>query len=273
MKSILRFLKKIWVLNFIRRVFKATRVFNKKNIQIIKWAINSKEDTNFTYNISDTNILYLAHTISVVTETDYKTVLRYMEEAENDAELKDTIITATKDSPFGRYADLEVRFGRRLGWYAFVRVLKPKIVIETGVDKGLGSILICSALLKNKEEGFEGKYYGTDINLDAGYLLTGKYKEVGEILYGDSINTLSHFPKNIDIFINDSDHSADYEYQEYLAIKKIITDKTIILGDNSHCTNKLAIFSNETDRNFLFFQEVPKDHWYPGAGIGISFKK
>ena len=85
-----------------------------------------------------------------------------MEEAENDTLLKNTIIERTKSSSFSRFADLDVRFGRRLGWYAFIRVIKPKVVIETGVDKGLGSILLCSALLRNKEEGFEGKYYGTD---------------------------------------------------------------------------------------------------------------
>ena len=67
---------------------------------------------------------------------------------------------------------------------------KPKIVVETGIDKGLGSVLLCSALLKNKEDGFEGRYYGTDINPKAGYLLSGKYLKVGEILFGDSITSL-----------------------------------------------------------------------------------
>jgi hypothetical protein len=95
---------------------------------------------------------------------------------------------------------------------------------------------------------------------------------MGEILYGDSIASLSNFTDNIDLFINDSDHSADYEYKEYLTINKLLTDKSIILGDNSHCTSKLADFSREMNRNFIFFQEITKNHWYPGAGIGISYK-
>ena len=147
----------------------------------------------------------------------------------------------------------------------------PKIIIETGVDKGIGSVLLCSALLKNKEEGFDGRFFGTDINPEAGYLLKGKYAEVGKILYGDSIETLSQFNEKIDLFINDSDHSAEYEYQEYIAIKDKIAENAVILGDNSHTTDKLAIVSNETKRNFLFFREEPSGHWYPGAGIGISF--
>ena len=135
----------------------------------------------------------------------------------------------------------------------------------------MGSGLLCSALLKNKEEGFEGFFYGTDINPEAGYLLSGIYSEVGKILYGDSIKTLSQFNEKIDLFINDSDHSADYEYREYITVKDKISEHAVILGDNSHVSDKLAIFSNETKRNFLFFREEPSGHWYPGAGIGISF--
>ena len=77
----------------------------------------------------------------------------------------------------------------------------------------------------------------------------------------------------IDLFINDSDHLASYEYQEYQTIKNKLSPKALILGDNSHVTNKLLKFSIENDRNFVLFREEPKDHWYPGAGIGISFPK
>lgn len=273
MKKILSQLKKIWILNFIRRIYYATKVFNSKYWQILKWGITSKEDTNYTYDLKPGNMMYLAKTISVVTGADFKTVLNYMNEAETDKDLKKYIVDAIKNSPFKRYADLEVRFGRRLGWYAFARIIKPKIIVETGVDKGLGAVLLCAAVMKNKQEGFEGKYYGTDINPDAGYLLGGEYKKHGEILYGDSIKSLSGFTEKIDLFINDSDHSADYEFREYLTIIDKITDKSIILGDNSHSTDKLVVFSNETQRDFLYFHEEPLDHWYPGGGIGISFKR
>jgi predicted O-methyltransferase YrrM len=246
--------------------------YNKKYVEILKWGIRSKETANYTYDLTQGNLLYLAQTIAVVTRVDSKKILDYINEARNNKELKQHIIDATLKSPHKEYADLRVDFGRRLGWYAFARTLKPKIIVETGVDKGIGSVLLCSALLKNKEEGYEGHFFGTDINPEAGYLLTGKYAEVGEILYGDSIKTLSQFTEKIDLFINDSDHSKDYEFREYITIKDKISDKAVLLGDNSHISDKLAIFSNETNRNFLFFREEPDGHWYPGAGIGISFK-
>ena len=273
MKKILSILKRVWILNFFRRIYVASRYYNRKYLQIIKWGFRSREYTNFTYHLTEDNLSYLAHIIAVVTKLGYDQIMDYMEELQSDKELQDTILAAVEKSPERRYADREIRFGRRLGWYAFARALKPRIVIETGVDKGLGSVILCAALLRNRDEGKEGRYYGTDINPKAGYFLAGKYREVGEILYGDSIESLSKFGKSIDLFINDSDHSADYEYQEYLTIRDLINDGTIILGDNSHCTSKLADFSRETDRNFIFFKETPRDHWYPGAGIGISFKE
>jgi predicted O-methyltransferase YrrM len=164
-----------------------------------------------------------------------------------------------------------VLWGRRLGWYAFARILKPGIIIETGVDKGHGAIALCAALLRNGKEGYHGRYYGTDINPASGYLLSGKFKEPGTILYGDSIESLKKLDVSIDLFINDSDHSKVYEYNEYCVIKGTLSPRAIILGDNSHSSDSLARFSAENGRKFLFFQEGPKNHWYPGAGIGISF--
>ncbi len=271
MKKVLRFLKRIWVLNFLRRIYLATTFYNKRYWQILKWGFQSREDTNFTYHLAPENLQYLAAMISVITGVSHATVLTYFEEIEGDQALKSTIQEARNQSAFKQFADREVRFGRRLGWYAMMRICKPKVVIETGVDKGLGAVLLCAALLRNREEGFPGRYYGTDINPAAGYLLTGPYKEVGEILYGDSIESLSRFQEKIDLFINDSDHSTEYEYREYQTIRPLLKEDSVILSDNAECSDKLAQFALETGRHFLFFQEVPADHWYPGSGIGFYF--
>jgi hypothetical protein len=128
-------------------------------------------------------------------------------------------------------------------------------------------------LLRNRQEGFDGQYYGADINRSAGWLLGPPYKDVGTILCGDAIQSLKVFSQPIDLFINDSDHSADYEYQEYRTIMGKLAPGSVILGDNSHCTDKLSMFSHETNRDFIFFREDPLNHWYPGGGIGISFER
>ncbi|HPN38120.1 MAG TPA: class I SAM-dependent methyltransferase [Melioribacteraceae bacterium] len=238
---------------------------------IFKWIFINKETTNFTYPITEMNKKYLASIISEITSTDYKKVYGYFEELENNKELFNHIVKFAKNSDRNFVTDFTPLYGRRIGWYALTRILKPKVVVETGVEKGLGSCVLTSALEKNANEGYPGYYYGTDINPDAGFLLGDKYLNYGKILYGDSITSLKNLNQNIDLFINDSDHSADYEYDEYITIKDKISDKCVILGDNSHCTTKLLEFSLLTNRKFVFFKEEPENHWYPGSGIGISY--
>ena len=239
--------------------------------QGLSWLLHSRETTNFTYELSEKNKNYLVSALSIVTGKPFDELLSYVREIESDASLKEHVAAATAKSDLAYKADREARFHKRIGWYAITRAMKPKIVVETGVDKGLGSVVLCAALLRNRNDGEPGRYYGTDLNPVAGYLLSGKYAEVGEILYGDSIESLRALGDPIDIFINDSDHSAEYEAAEYETIKDKMSPTAVILGDNSHVTDKLFLFSRRNDRQFIFWEEEPVNHWYPGGGIGFSF--
>ena len=125
----------------------------------------------------------------------------------------------------------------------------------------------------NQSEGYPGKYYGTDINPKAGYLFQAPYDEFGKILYGDSIESLKKLDDTIDLFINDSDHSIDYEMREFETIAAKLSPNAIVIGDNSHFSDKLINFAAKTGRNFLYFHEQPADHWYPGGGIGVAYAR
>ena len=196
-----------------------------------------------------------------------------MDELRYDTALRQHLNKRTEMANYAMFADLNVGYGRRIGWYALVRALKPQIVVETGVDKGLGSCVLAAALLRNRSEGHQGHYFGTDINPEAGWLFQDMYRNAGEILYGDSIKSIEQLQGPIDLFINDSDHSAEYEEREYECIATKLSDSAIILGDNAHATDKLYQFALATGRRFLFFSEKPANHWYPGAGIGAAWGK
>ena len=240
---------------------------------LIKWLFWSKEITNYSYDIEENNKKYLSSLIADILNVEFDTVMTYIREIEKDTELKRHIEDVTANSSLSFLADKEVQYGRRVGWYAFARALKPKTIIETGVEKGLGACVLAAALKRNKEEGYEGKYFGTDNDITAGYLFSGDYADYGSILYGDSIESLTKFGSTIDLFINDSDHSEEYEADEYNTIANKLSEHAIVLGDNSHVTNKLLNFSLKTNRHFIFFPEKPSEHWYPGGGIGISFNR
>lgn len=274
------FLKKVLFISLFRRAQHqiwrlrfAVSYYQPHIRNIFRWLKQSNEDTNFTYDLTRLNRQQLAGLIATVTSQEVGTILNYMDELDNNAALNEHVVAKTERSARRQHADLEARYGRRIGWYAIVRATKPRVVVETGVDKGLGSCVLTTALIKNAEEGHPGYYYGTDIDPSAGYLFTNPYTKYGEILYGDSLSSLQSLQSSIDIFVNDSDHSAEYEAREYALIQSRLSTEAIILGDNSHATDSLFNFALATQRNYVFFSETPKDHWYPGAGIGIAFPK
>jgi predicted O-methyltransferase YrrM len=197
--------------------------------------------------------------------------MAWIDEAVHDQDLRSFVIDHVKNSSQRLVTDARAEYGRRLGWYAIVRATKPTLVVETGVDKGLGSVVLCAALMRNAMEGFKGRYVGTDINPSAGEMLSGKYAQFGRIEYGDSIETLSKMNDTIDVFINDSDHSADYERREYKVVANKLSANSVIIGDNAHVSDELASFASRTSRGFIAVHELPEDHWYLGATMGLAF--
>lgn len=250
-----------------RRKF-AYSYFNRKIKQIAVWSKLKNESTNFYYDLTSNNLGDLISLVSLICDIDAELVEKHINEINENTKLKSHIADSWQNDPL--MVDGLVGFGRRVGWYALIRLLKPRIVIETGIHQGVGACVIASALKLNSEEGFPGKYYGTDIDLSAGQLFTAEYAQFGEVLFGDSIESLKLLNEEIDIFINDSDHSSDYEFKEYLTISTKLSRGSLILGDNSHSTDSLRRFSQDSKRKFVFFKEEPENHWYPGAGIGIS---
>jgi hypothetical protein len=138
-------------------------------LSIIVWLLNSKEFTNFTYDLTPINKRYLASLIADLVGKPYKEIMAYLNELEGGEGLRNHIRTVTQASDQKYLADEDVYYGRRLGWYAIVRTVKPKIIVETGCDKGLGSCVLIAALIKNQTNGYARYHDGTDINPDAGF--------------------------------------------------------------------------------------------------------
>ncbi|WGR92954.1 class I SAM-dependent methyltransferase [Bradyrhizobium sp. ISRA443] len=236
----------------------------------VSWIFTSRADANFTYAITDGCKINLAASVASILNVPYSEVADYFAEIENDESFKHHLARLWESHPERYRTDDNQSIGRRMVWYAIARIRKPKLIVETGVDQGLGATVLCAALMRNSTQGHPGRYYGTDINPKAGFYLQEPFSKHGEILYGDSIESLRKLEGPIDLFINDSDHSAEYEAAEYEVVKRKLSQSAIILGDNSHVTSKLAEFSVREGRKFVFLSEEPKDHWYRGAGVGIS---
>jgi len=241
--------------------------------ELLDWLVKSKENTNFTYDLSAMNREHLAWFVVGVTGLPVAQVRQYLREIEEDEDLKQHVRRCTLASAESYQADEEARYGRRIGWYAFVRAIKPRVVVETGVDKGIGTCVLAAALMKNAAEGSPGLVYGLDINPQAGFLFKEPYSRYGRLLFGDSLATLNAFDQTIDLFIHDSNHDPVFERQEFETVQAKLAPEALILSDNAHVTAELYKYAEETGRQFLYFQEKPADHFYPGGSIGAAFFK
>jgi len=241
-------------------------------LRAAKWSVTSREISNFTYELTELNRRYLSATLSVVTGADATRIAALCDELDSNNELRRHIRERVNSSMVALVTDQDARYGRRIGWYAVIRLLKPKLVVEVGVAQGLGACVICEALRRNCIEGSNGRYLGIDIDPGAGWLLGDRYKDRVTLAVGDAITELAKIDEPIEVYVNDGDHSSRYETNEYNALAGKLAAGGIVLGDNAHCSDSLLAWSSATGRQFLYFAEEPTEHWYPGGGIGFSFK-
>jgi len=232
-----------------------------------RWLFRSREHTNYTYDLTSLNRKHLAWFVANVAYIDIKTARGYIDEVLNDDALKRHIAEATRTSPRRWLADPSALLGRRIGWYALVRALKPRHVVETGTDKGLGSVVLAAALLRNGS----GRLTTIDNNPASGYLISGAYASVIDRVIGDSVSTLDSLG-DVDFFLHDSDHAAAYERRELETVAGALTADALVLSDNAELTDELADWAEQTQRRFTFFDERPANHWFEGVGIGVAYR-
>ncbi|HEU5108426.1 MAG TPA: class I SAM-dependent methyltransferase [Micromonosporaceae bacterium] len=237
-----------------------------------RWLFTSREHHNYTYELTKLSREHLAWFVSVVCGVPVKQVRGYFDELAGDDALRGHIERATAASARRGLADKQVRYARRMGWYAIARAARPGHVVETGVDKGLGTCVLAAALLRNADEGAPGRVTSLDINPEAGYLAKAEpWSGVVDLVIGDSIASIGALDRPVDLFLHDSDHSSAHERNEFDAVEPKLAPGALLLTDNVTVTNVLGRHAERTGRRFLAYRETPANHWYTGDGIGVAW--
>ncbi|MFC6017846.1 class I SAM-dependent methyltransferase [Plantactinospora solaniradicis] len=237
-----------------------------------KWLLTSREHHNFTYDLTTLSREHLAWFVSVTCDVPVGQVRTYLAEIEQDETLRQHIARATSTAERRGLADRRVRYARRIGWYAIVRAIRPTHIVETGVDKGLGTCVLASALLRNAADGDPGRVTSLDINPEAGYLAKSEpWASVVDLVIGDSLASIKQLDRPVDLFLHDSDHHTKHERREFSTVEPKLAPGARLITDNVTVTNVLAEHAEKTGRRFLAYRETPAQHWYPGDGIGIAW--
>jgi predicted O-methyltransferase YrrM len=236
--------------------------------QAIKFLLQDPEYTNYTYEIANRD--ELAEFLGTTLQVDPVRVAGYVAELEGDAVLREELARLLSGRPDRRNIPL---YGRRVGWYALVRLARPRLIVEVGVHDGLGAAVLLEALYRNHAEGYPGRLIGVDLDPASGWLVPSRLRDGYELIVEHSAKALPKVVASrepVSLFIADGDHSEAGEYADYVAVQPGLARDAILLTDNARTCNALKRFAAANGRPFAFWAEQSVDHFWPGEGIGLS---
>ena len=252
------------------RIVQSYRGLRRAPWSAIRYVLFDRELTNFTYEIG--NLGELAAALGSALDVPPASIASFVDELALDTHLSAELAIRLASR---RDRNRRMPFGRRLGWYAIVRVRKPRLVVETGVHDGLGSIAILLALQRNALEGIDGRLVSMDVNDQSGWLIPERLRGRLEARIGRSLDVIPEVPRtsSVDIFIHDSDHRYEYELDELRAVRELAAPAIVYVSDNAHATTALRDFATDEGLAFTFWKEEPVGHFFDGAGIGLALRK
>jgi predicted O-methyltransferase YrrM len=155
--------------------------------------------------------------------------------------------------------------------YTIVRLLKPKIVIETGVAAGISSAYILKALDRNEQGHLisidigQKEFNGIVLPRDkpVGWLVPNELREMWTLEMGSSKQLLQPLleKEEVDLFLHDSEHSYENMMFEFETVWKRLRNGGGIVSDNV-----------EWNKAFDDFCHSKSAHFIKLFGLGVALK-
>lgn len=227
----------------------------------------NKEVANFTYEIS--NCEEIGRFVAAVVGIPAAEGIRYVQELEEDDDLRRRLETRLRARPD---RNNRAAYGRRAGWYALARARKPRLLVETGTHDGLGTAVLLRAIERNAAEGRQGTLLSFDIRPDAGWLVDDELARWLDKRIGDARALLPEalVGAELDMFVHDSHHTYEHETFEFETVFPAASPGAVLVSDNAHGGTAFRDFCERHGLDFSVVLERPRNHFYPGAGIGVA---
>jgi hypothetical protein len=233
----------------------------------LRYVLFDPELSNFTYEISNHD--ELADFVANALVIERSQAAGYVQEAEQDGELRELLRERTRGRLDRRRTPL---YGRRLGWYALVRALKPALIVETGIHDGLGSVLLLRALQRNRAQGAPGRLISVDVDPTAGWLVHESLRGDWTPVYESTFTALPELltREQVGMLVHDSDHTYECELFEFQQAVCHPAECIALVSDNAHATSALRDVCSSLGVEYRFYAERPRNHFYAGGGIGLA---
>jgi hypothetical protein len=214
----------------------------KRGLQILESAYQSKEDKQHLHVYDNERVEFrqslsgLFPSLNVPFEEfvqNTNSLRNHLEEFQKKMEMKKF---PSIEKPYPTDYSLEEQSGMFL--YSLCRIVKPEIIVETGVAYGRSSSYILQALKDNKK----GKLYSIDFTFRPwesksmiGSAIPKNLRDRWEFIFGPSSKKLKpvlNKLEKIDIFLHDSLHTFKNMMFEFQTAWPFIKDNGFLLSDD-----------------------------------------
>lgn len=162
--------------------------------------------------------------------------------------------------------------GNRLAWYVIVRARKPRLIVETGIYLGLGSLALLRALERNAEEGNPGELISFDTILSAGSMVRAPMRRHWRRIIGTTQDMLlpALEGRSVDMLFQDTPHTEENQRFEFTAALMHAAQRLLLLDASGGTAPTLRAICAEHGGAY---HEVPmrsRGHIYPGGAITFA---
>jgi Methyltransferase domain len=162
--------------------------------------------------------------------------------------------------------------GNRLAWYVIVRALKPKVVVETGIYLGLGSLVLLRALARNRQEGSPGELLSFDTSLNAGSIVREQARGDWRRFVGSTHDLLlpALEQRRVGLLVQDTPHTEKNQRFEFEAALSRAAPHMLLVDCSGGRAHTLEAISSEHEGSFHRVPFRSRGHIYPGGEMGFA---
>jgi hypothetical protein len=234
---------------------------------IVRYVLWDPDVGDFTYELDNETelVAFLASALAL----EPAQVQGYVGEFRAADELTRDLTATVRRRP-----DMKRRVGlaQRVAWYVIARELKPRLVVETGIKHGLGSLVLLVALERNSREGSPGRLVSFDTDSGSGWVVPDTLRASWTPVFASTFDAFDEelAGEQIDLFICDTPPDREIESFEMNAALRHAAPGIVLIAGNGDRTTILPDLVRERGGDYHFFAERPRHPIYPGAGLGLA---